>query len=91
MYTFSKKLKTTALILMILGFVGIVYGFLSAPKTLEEAEKIVAEAHHGGHNAEAEKHDAHKVLTQKEEDEKSTSEVKADSENTSEAESNSEL
>jgi len=79
MYTFSKKLKTTALILMILGFVGIVYGFLSAPKTLEEAEKIVAEAHHGGHNAEAEKHDAHKVLTQKEEDEKSTSEVKADS------------
>lgn len=61
MYTFSKKLKTTALILMILGLVGIVYGFLSAPKTIEETEKIVAESHHEGHNAEAENHDAHKV------------------------------
>jgi len=34
MYTFSKKLKTSALILMALGFVGIVYGFLAAPKTV---------------------------------------------------------
>jgi hypothetical protein len=39
MYTFSSKLKTTALVLMILGLVGIVYGFLSAPKTIEEARK----------------------------------------------------
>jgi hypothetical protein len=62
MYTFSKKLKTAALILMILGLVGIVYGFLSAPKTIEEAEKIVAESHHEGNNAGAENHEALKVV-----------------------------
>ncbi|WP_395044244.1 quinol:cytochrome C oxidoreductase [Flavobacterium sp.] len=56
MYTFSKKLKTTAIILMILGLVGIVYGFLSAPKTIEEVEKIVAESQHGSHNAEVVDH-----------------------------------
>ena len=78
MYTFSKKLKTTALILMILGLVGIVYGFLSAPKTIEEAEKIVAESHHEGHNAEAKNHDVHNVVMPKEE-QKSTPEVAADS------------
>ena len=53
--------------------------FYLLQKLLEEAEKIVAESHHGGHNAELKSHDAHKVLTQKEEDEKATSEVKADS------------
>jgi len=73
MYTFSKKLKTTALILMTLGLVGIVYGFLSAPKTVEEAEKIVA-ASHEGHHAEAEAHDAHKVAMPSEET-KTTAEV----------------
>jgi hypothetical protein len=58
MYTFSKKLKTTALILMALGLVGIVYGFLAAPKTVEEAEKIIASSHHEEHNEEAVKEDS---------------------------------
>ncbi len=63
MYTFSKNLKTTAIILMILGLVGIVYGFLSAPKTIEEVEKIVAESQHGKHQTEAVGHKstAHEV------------------------------
>ncbi len=78
MYTFSKKLKTTALILMILGFVGIMYGFLSAPKTIEEAEKIVAESHHEGHSVETTNHDAHKVASMPSEEFKSV-EVKKDS------------
>ena len=52
MYTFSKKLKTTALVLMILGLVGIAYGFLSTPTSIEEVEKIVAESHHGAHHTE---------------------------------------
>jgi len=73
MYTFSKKLKTTALILMILGLVGIVYGFLSAPKTIEEAEKIVAESHHEGHSIEATNHDASKVATMPSEEIKTSS------------------
>lgn len=61
MYTFSKGLKNTALVLMILGLVGIVYGFLSAPKTIEEVEKIVAESHHSGHGAKADAHNTHVV------------------------------
>ena len=57
MYTFSNKLRTTAIVLMILGLVGITYGFLSTPKTIEDVEKIVAASHHeGGHQAEAAEH-----------------------------------
>ncbi len=55
MYTFSNKLRTTAIVLMILGLVGITYGFLSTPKTIEDVEKIVAAEHHeGGHEAATE-------------------------------------
>jgi len=49
MYTFSSKLKTFSLILMILGILGIGYGFLTAPKNTEEVEKILAASEHGGH------------------------------------------
>ncbi|MBW3518237.1 quinol:cytochrome C oxidoreductase [Flavobacterium sp. NKUCC04_CG] len=48
MYTFSKRLKTFAMILMILGLIGIVYGFISAPKTVNDVERILTEQHHGG-------------------------------------------
>jgi len=54
MYTFSSKLKTFSFVLMILGLLGIAYGFLSTPKTTEEVEVILTEQHHG-HGA----HDAH--------------------------------
>ncbi len=49
MYTFSKKLKTFAFILMILGIVGIAYGFLTAPKTVQDVETLLANDHHGDH------------------------------------------
>lgn len=45
-YTFSSKLKTFSFILMALGLVGIVVGFLNAPKTIEDVEKIIADSHH---------------------------------------------
>lgn len=62
MYTFSNKLKTFAFVLMALGLLGIAYGFLTAPKTTQDVEKILAESHHdGGHHAEAPAHDAHAV------------------------------
>jgi len=50
MYTFSSKLKTFSFILMLLGVLGIGYGFLTAPKTIQDVEKILAEdsSHHGG-------------------------------------------
>ena len=47
MYTFSSKLKTFSLILMAIGLLGIGYGFLSAPKNIEEVEAILASDAHG--------------------------------------------
>ncbi len=53
MYTFSSKLKTFSFILMVLGILGIGYGFLTAPKTIQDVEKILAaeESAHGAHGA----------------------------------------
>ncbi|WP_309642456.1 quinol:cytochrome C oxidoreductase [Flavobacterium sp.] len=51
MYTFSSKLKTFSFILMIIGILGIGYGFLNAPKTNEDVEKILAANEHEGHHA----------------------------------------
>ena len=49
MYTFSNKLKMASIILMIVGILGIGYGFISSPSTVEEAKAMVAaDAHHGG-------------------------------------------
>lgn len=51
MYTFSSRLKTFSLILMVLGILGVGYSFFTAPKTVEDVEKILeAESHHGGHH-----------------------------------------
>ena len=46
MYTFSSKLRMSAIILMIVGLLGIGYGFISAPKTVEEAKARVSDSHH---------------------------------------------
>ena len=39
MYTFSSRLKTFSLILMVLGAVGIGIGFYQAPKDIAQVEK----------------------------------------------------
>ena len=50
MYTFTNKLRNFSITLMVVGFLGLTYGFLTAPKTVEEATAMVADAHHGeGH------------------------------------------
>ncbi|MDI9255815.1 quinol:cytochrome C oxidoreductase [Flavobacterium sedimenticola] len=66
MYTFSSKLKTFSFVLMIVGILGIGYGFLTAPKTTADVEAILkAEEHHGGgHEANATAHDAHGTSTE---------------------------
>jgi hypothetical protein len=57
MYTFSSKLKTFSFILMAVGLLGIGYGFLSAPKDIQEVEAILAaDAHGSTHGATAEEH-----------------------------------
>jgi hypothetical protein len=46
---------------MILGAIGIGIGFMAAPKTIEDVEKILADSHHGDEAAHVEttNHDAH--------------------------------
>ncbi|MCA6421574.1 MAG: quinol:cytochrome C oxidoreductase [Flavobacterium sp.] len=61
MYTFSSKLKTFSYILMLVGVLGIGYGFFAAPKTVQDVETILKEEeshHEGGHEATAAHHDA---------------------------------
>jgi hypothetical protein len=56
MYTLSSKLKVFSILLMLVGFLGIGYSFISAPKTTTEVEKILeaeAHGHHGAHYAHA--------------------------------------
>lgn len=43
MYTFPSKLKLFSIILVVIGLVGIVYGFLTVPKTVEDVQHIVVE------------------------------------------------
>ena len=61
MYTFSSKLKTFSFVLMLVGVLGIGYGFWTAPKTIQDVEAILkaeeAEHHGSGHGAETASHD----------------------------------
>ena len=70
MYTFSSKLKTFSIILMVLGLLGIGYGFLSAPKNIQDVEAVLASESHGGHgqaeSAHASKEESNEVLTEHE-------------------------
>lgn len=47
MYTLSSKIKNLSILLMVLGLLGIGYGFFSAPKNTKDVEKIIAESHAG--------------------------------------------
>jgi len=75
MYTFSSKLKTFSFILMIIGILGIGYGFLTAPKNIDEVEKILAADEHGEHHAKAE---AVEAIKMEEAPKVATPEVKAE-------------
>ncbi len=52
MYTFSNRLKIGSIILMAVGLLGIIGGFVMAPSTVEEAKAMVA-SHDDGHGEEA--------------------------------------
>ena len=52
-YTLPNKLKLFAIVLMGIGFLGLLLGFLSVPTTVEEAKAMVTTEHHGeGHGTE---------------------------------------
>src|SRR5690606_21285340 len=56
MYTLPGKLKLFSIILVVVGLVGIVYGFLTVPKTVNDLEHVLAEQQ--AHQATAEKSNA---------------------------------
>ncbi|MBB4118794.1 MFS family permease [Mesonia hippocampi] len=60
MYTLSSKLKLSAIILMVVGAIGLIYAFASAPSTIEEVKEIIASHEaHGEHQATANAHATH--------------------------------
>ena len=50
MYTFPNKLRNLSITLMIVGFLGLTYGFLNAPSNLEESKSMVSANHGDGHS-----------------------------------------
>ena len=51
MFVLTKKIKIFSLALIIFGLLGIAFGFYSAPSTIEEANEIIANSHHGDDHA----------------------------------------
>ena len=60
MYTFSSKLKLISIALIIIGALGMAYGFLTVPKDTHAVEEIL-KAQHDSHDAHAtaDSHDTH--------------------------------
>ena len=56
MYKVSKNIKILSFTLMIIGALGIAYGFYSAPKTIEQAKELVADSHGHGHSNDSDSH-----------------------------------
>jgi hypothetical protein len=48
MYTFSSRLKIASIVLMVVGALGLGYGFITMPTSVEEAKAMVA-SHDDGH------------------------------------------
>jgi hypothetical protein len=71
MYTFPNKLRNLAIAFMVIGFLGLAYGFIKAPKTIEEAKAMVASSHGEGHG---ESHDETTTTNHGEEDTHAVSE-----------------
>ena len=62
MYKLSGKLKLFSIALMVIGLVGLTYGFLNVPSTVDDVKEILAaqNSHHEGKSALSENEDAHK-------------------------------
>ena len=51
MYKLSTNIKIFSFSLIVLGLLGIGYGFYSAPKTIEESKQMVANYHDDSHSS----------------------------------------
>jgi len=63
-YKISNRLRLTAIILMVVGTIGVSYSFYTSHVTFEEVENMLAnESHHGGSNGhgETENHQAYEA------------------------------
>ncbi len=58
MYTFSSKLKTFSFALMIVGLLGVAYGFLSTPSSVEDVKVMLQESGAHGEVAQSNEHSA---------------------------------
>jgi len=57
MFKLTNNIKIFSITLIVLGLLGIAYGFYSAPNTIEEAKEIVASSHHDdGHASSYDNH-----------------------------------
>jgi len=62
-YNFSSKVKIFSLSLVVIGLIGIAYGFYSAPSSVEEAKEIVANMSHGSdHGGESDHGSDHLIM-----------------------------
>ncbi|UMB53527.1 quinol:cytochrome C oxidoreductase [Lutibacter sp. A64] len=64
MYTFSSKLKTFSYALMIVGILGVAYGFFTTPSSVEDVKIMLQESHNAHdeaatHQNEAQANNAH--------------------------------
>ena len=75
MYTLPSKLKLFAIILMVLGVLGIAYGFFTAPSTIDDVKEIMAAKHDDGHGAPATHNAGHGITEAKMEDHKDGTEA----------------
>ena len=48
-YNFPNKLRNLAIVFMCLGFLGLTYGFLSAPSSIKESKAMVSASHENSH------------------------------------------
>ena len=70
MYTISNRLKTFSIILVVLGVLGVAYGFMTSHKSLDEVKTMLAEEH--AHDESADAHmvagdDSHSTVSENEE------------------------
>ena len=60
MYKLTKNIKILSFSLMILGLVGLAYGFYTAPHSIEESKAIVASYSHDDHGSDHDLDSEHK-------------------------------